>query len=146
LPIKVKADFNGDGIEDQAWILLKQNGTGWGVFVFLGRKNETPRIIKLEEQNDGKLTAQMFGISVAPPSNTMWKTACGKGYFECKPGEPEEIQITLPSIEFFLIESSCYLFMCASSIVKCNTWVSRKESAILSGYVKNLCSSYRNRA
>jgi len=34
----------------------------------------------------------------------------------------------------------------ASSIVKCNTWVSRKESAILSVYAKNLCSSYRNRA
>ncbi len=35
-------------------------------------------------------------------------------------------------------------FSRASSIVKCNTWVSRKESAILSGHVKNLCSTYRN--
>jgi hypothetical protein len=109
-PIQVNADFNGDGIEDHAWILLKQNGSGWGVFVFMGRKNGEPRIIKLEEYN-GASPAQSYGISLALPSNTIWKTACGKGYFECKPGEPAEIQITLPSIEFCLIGSSCYLFM-----------------------------------
>jgi hypothetical protein len=109
-PIQVKADFNGDRIEDHAWILLKQKGPGWGVFVFLGRKREKPQILKLEE-NNGESPAQRFGISLAPPSNTKWKTACGKGYFKCKPGEPKEIQITLPSIEFCLIESVCYLFM-----------------------------------
>jgi hypothetical protein len=109
-PIHVKADFNGDGVQDHAWILLKEKGSGWGLFVFLGRKNEKPQIIKLEE-NKGESSAQRFGISLAPPSKAKWKTACGKGYFECKRGEPEEIQITLPSIEFCLIESSCYLFM-----------------------------------
>ncbi len=40
--------------------------------------------------------------------------------------------------------SLAYWNMFASSIVKCNTWDSNKESAILDDYVKNLCSSYRS--
>ena len=109
-PIQVDADFNGDGQEDHARILLRQYGPGWGIFVYLGRKDQPPRLLRLS-LSKGEALAQRHGIALAPPSSTQWKTACGKGYFECKPGEPEQVRITLPSIEFCYIGSSCFLFM-----------------------------------
>jgi hypothetical protein len=40
-----------------------------------------------------------------------------------------------------LIYSKRYIKGCAGSIAKCNTWESRKEGAILSGYgKKRICS------
>jgi len=29
------------------------------------------------------------------------ETACGKGYFDCKPGEPEEVTLPHPAIDYF---------------------------------------------
>jgi len=109
-PAHVVADFNGDGLQDEAWILLRQNNQGWGVFVFLGTKQGAPQIIKLVAPPQA-WPAQRFGISLAQPSRKNWKTVCGKGYYVCKPGEPEEIQITLPSIEFCYIDSACSVYM-----------------------------------
>jgi len=106
----VEADFNGDGLLDVAWILLDEKGPGWGLFVFLGSQNAKPKVLRLE-RNLWEQPAQRFGVSAAAPSQERWKTACGKEYFECKPGEPEEIQITLPSPMFCLIESACFIYL-----------------------------------
>jgi len=35
-----------------------------------------------------------------------YQTACGKGYFECEEGEPEEIDFEFPAISFFRFESA----------------------------------------
>lgn len=109
-PYRVEADFNGDGHRDSAWILLGKKPEDWAVFVFMGRKDTTPRVVKMLGNDEG-MPAQRFAITLAPPSNKKWKTACGKGYGECKPGEPEEFQITLPSIQFCYIESACSIYM-----------------------------------
>jgi hypothetical protein len=109
-PIHVEADFNGDGLRDNAWILLRTHDSGWGLFIFLGTKQGPPQIIKLVDASNGG-PPQRYAISLAPPSRKLWKTACGKGYFNCKPGEPEAIQIMKPSIEFCYIESSCSIYM-----------------------------------
>jgi hypothetical protein len=109
-PNHFEADFNADGLEDHAWILLGKTPTEWAVFVFLAQTDAKPRILKLVE-NRGELPAQRFAISLAPPSKQKWKSACGKGYWECKPGEPAEFQITLPSIQACHIESACTIYM-----------------------------------
>ncbi len=107
-PFHFTSDFNGDGVRDHAWILIRKNNSGWGLFVFLGAKQGASSIIKLMEDVG---PAQRYAISLTAPSKEKWKTACGKGYFECKPGEPEEIQIKAPSIELCYIESSCSIYM-----------------------------------
>jgi hypothetical protein len=33
-PYHATGDFNGDGIEDHAWLLIKSDSTSWGLFVF----------------------------------------------------------------------------------------------------------------
>lgn len=35
IPIYVKGDFNGDGKEDYAWLLIKSDNSTWGLFAFL---------------------------------------------------------------------------------------------------------------
>jgi len=49
VPNHVDADFNGDGHEDSAWILLKDTGEAWGLFAFLKKDNNNIEVIKLDE-------------------------------------------------------------------------------------------------
>ncbi len=115
-PNHLKADFNGDGIEDEAYILPKKGSKlGYGVFVSInkaksgiqsGRKSQ---MFKLT--SDDEIKPQSFAIKLAKPSNEVWETACGKGYWECKIGEPAEFKIDNPSIMFCYIESGCNLYL-----------------------------------
>jgi len=45
-----------------------------------------------------------MGISIVQPGEYI--TACGKGYYKCKPNEPTEIESYKPSINFYLFESA----------------------------------------
>jgi len=102
-PFKVQADFNGDGLPDQAWILIRDNPKAWGVFVFVAQRDGG---YKLHEvlRVDGDNEPQDFGISLAQPGR--YKTACGKGYWECKKDEPETLVLRGPAINYFKYESA----------------------------------------
>ena len=115
-PNHLKADFNSDGIEDEAYILPRKGSKlGYGVFVSLNKANagiqsgRKFQIFKLTARDD--MQPQSFAIELAEPSNEIWETACGKGYWECELGEPAEVKITNPSIMFCYIESSCTMFL-----------------------------------
>jgi len=105
-PFVVTADFNGDGVSDEAWILIRRNAPGWGLFVFLSNRRQQHQIIKLIEVNDDH--PQSTGIALVKPGR--YKTACGKGYWECKPGEPEVLVLKRPSFKFFKFESASSIF------------------------------------
>lgn len=115
-PNHLKADFNGDGIKDEAYILPKKGSKlGYGVFVSVNKANggiQTGRkfqMFKLTSRDD--MQPQSFAIELEKPSNEIWETACGKGYWECEIGEPAEFQIKNPSIMFCYIESACTMYM-----------------------------------
>ncbi len=119
-PNHLKADFNGDGIEDEAYILPKENSElGYGVFVWINKAKagiQTGRkfqVFKLNSRDD--MQPQSFAIELAEPSNKVWETACGKGYWECEIGEKAEFKIKNPSIMFCYIESACTMYMWDSS-------------------------------
>lgn len=99
--LSIKADFNGDGITDEAKLLMENNGSRMALFAFISQGNGI-KSFQLDSL-DSEYIASM-GISIVGKGK--YKTACGKGYFNCKPGEPEEIRITLPSIDFFKTESA----------------------------------------
>lgn len=80
-PYHAQSDFNGDGVTDHVWILLRTSGTGWGLFVFLGQKNDPPVVVKLEEDDD-RTPAQRLGVAIADPGE--YATACGKGYWDLR--------------------------------------------------------------
>ena len=102
-PIKVSADFNGDGKQDIAVILIKNDGNGWALFVLLAGQK---KIFKLDEITE-KGSIHM-GIELVKPG--LIKTACGKGYWECAPDEPMELKLMLPAINYFVFESANSMF------------------------------------
>jgi hypothetical protein len=106
-PFHVRADFDGDSILDDGWILLATQGRGWGLFVFFGSSHGSPRVIRLEV-DEGKNDAQSFGVALAKPGQH--KTACGKGYWACKRREPQVLNLRVFGIEFFQFESSSSIF------------------------------------
>jgi hypothetical protein len=106
-PFHIHGDFNGDAIEDDAWILLSQRGSGWGVFVFLGANDGHPRMMSLETE-PGNPPAQLFGIRVAKPGR--YDTACGTGHYVCDASEPATLELQHPAIDFFLHEGATVFF------------------------------------
>jgi hypothetical protein len=107
VPVHVQADFNGDGIIDDAWILIRTKNKGWGLFVFMGQPISSKRVIQLDD-NPSNDYPQRMGIALAKPGK--YKTACGKGYFECEKGEPEVLNLTFPGIDYFAYESANSFF------------------------------------
>jgi hypothetical protein len=107
VPFHVQADFNGDSLLDDGWVLLSTHDKAWGFFVFLAQKDAPPKVIALDK-DPGTNKPQNMGIEVVPPGD--YKTACGKGYFDCKPDEPEVLHLARPAINYFLYESANSFF------------------------------------
>lgn len=104
-PYVATADFNGDGLEDQAWILLKSNGAGGGLFVFIAKPDGFATSQLLNEAP----YPQSMGVSIAAPGK--YDTACGKKIYECEDGEPKKITLTSPAIDYFKFESANSFFV-----------------------------------
>ena len=107
LYLTARADFNGDGVEDMARLLINDKENKIGLFVTLESRKNSPPIL-LESINDKKVIKNV-GIRVAPPDR--YKTACGKGYRTCRTDEPLEIQINYPAIDLFQYESGNSFFV-----------------------------------
>lgn len=103
----VKGDFNGDGILDEAKLLVRKDGTGFGVFAFVSQKGNSFKIYQLDEMKDAKFI-QAMGIKKAAPGS--YKTACGKGYWDCQKDEVPEITIKNEAIDYFKTESANSFF------------------------------------
>lgn len=107
VPNHVEADFNGDGINDNAWILVNEAENKYGLFIFLGKKGGSYKIIKLSEYQ--KETDKLYmGISLIEPGKH--QTACGKGYWDCAQDEPKVLTLRNPGINFFKFESANSVF------------------------------------
>jgi hypothetical protein len=103
----IEADFNGDNIKDHAWILINSSKKTFGVFVFLGVGNGSYKMMMLDEHK--RETEKLFmGISLLEPGQ--YKTACGKGYWECKEDETEILKLKNPGINYFAFESANSVF------------------------------------
>jgi hypothetical protein len=108
-PFHIRGDFNSDGVTDEAWILFRKNSATWAVFAFLRTSDGTADPIQLVEEQSA--AAQRFVLETIRPSKIVFRTACGKGYFECAKGEPLTLQFHLPSISFCLRQSVCSVFI-----------------------------------
>jgi len=109
------ADFDGDGDKDTAKIMESTNGNGIGLFVFLvdtgesvspiclyNSETDSANLAKLNEAQKARIQEiykSSFGVKVVKKGH--YKTACGKGYFDCLKDEPAEITLQFPGIDFF---------------------------------------------
>lgn len=107
LYLTIAADFNGDGLVDKSMLLVRKKVTGLALFAFVSQKDGTAKAYLLDEIKSNEYI-KVMGISVAKPGQ--YKTACGKGYFECQEGEPEEIVLRHPAIDYFKEESANSFF------------------------------------
>jgi hypothetical protein len=103
----VSSDFNGDGLADEAMLLVSLQKKRFGLFVFVSQANARPKVHCIYVTNDVTLLPAM-GITKVPPGK--YRTACGKGYWKCKKGEVPEILIAHDAIEFFKTESASSYF------------------------------------
>ena len=94
--------MNGDGVVDDAWILIPKRGRGHGLFVFLGQKAGRWRLVQLD-YSGGSPPQSMYISSTGPGS---YKTACGKGYWACAPGEPAVLRLKRVGLVYAMYESA----------------------------------------
>jgi len=106
LYLTARADFDGDGKEDETFLLVNDKESKMGLFAQLsslpGKK------IKLDE-SDHKSWIEVMGIAVVKPGN--YKTACGKGYWTCEKDEPAALNLNLPAINYFKESSANSFFV-----------------------------------
>ena len=82
-PFRVSADFDGNGIDDEIWIVIETSGAGWRLIALMNGGHVPMTLV-----SSAYGTAQTFGIEKVEPG--VFKTACGKGYGECDPGETDQ--------------------------------------------------------
>jgi len=103
----VKADFDGDGRQDIAELLVDLPGKHFRLFVKRAAASDWQPLDN--GQGDVKDLANI-GIDGVKPGK--YKTACGKGYgdYACSHGEPELLELSSPAVDFFYSESSDFIF------------------------------------
>lgn len=88
---RATGDFNGDGVKDEARILIStKNRRTIGFFAFLSTSSNKPRAIQIKIFTDA--TPQNFVIGTMEPGDRI-ETACGRGYWDCGPSEPKAITL-----------------------------------------------------
>jgi len=96
-------DYNGDGLEDEARILISTTKRGLiGIFAFMKGKNTAVNMVRITTIPDAHLQNHFIG-TVNPGEKI--DTACGKGYWDCGPAEPKSITLRREAISFGLFES-----------------------------------------
>jgi hypothetical protein len=113
LYLKAKADFDGDGKEDEASLLINDKENKMGLFVTLFSQGK--KSILLETIKDKK---NIIGMGIKSAKSGKYKTACGKGYWDCKKGEPAELNLRMPAMDLFQYESANSFFVWDSKIKK----------------------------
>ena len=106
-PFKIDADFDGNGKADTALLLIKSDNSGWSLFVFLTPEQDQIHQLKLDDTQQ-TVKYLLMGILGLEPGE--YKTACGKGYWDCKNGEPEKLILKSPGIDYFRFESGNSVF------------------------------------
>lgn len=91
---KISEDFNGDGIPDEAMILVNKAGREAALFVFVSQGQGYKTIILDNLEETWWLDA--VGIRAAAPGT--YDTTCGRLYFDCDSGDPGRFSLELPGI------------------------------------------------
>jgi hypothetical protein len=102
----VTGDFNGDGLQDKALLLVNQRTRKLGLFVCLTTTTGCDWH-RLEVMDVAFL--DVMGIAKVKPGD--YETACGKGYWECDKDELETLSTKREAVEFFKDESASSVYV-----------------------------------
>lgn len=101
-----KGDFDGDGKIDEALILVDKDGKKFGIFVWWAADKFSKAEEVYVEKDFGLL--QKMGIGIVKKGT--FKTACGKGYYDCAKDDSAELTLSQEGIDFFMNESANSFF------------------------------------
>ena len=103
--LRAKGDFDGDGKEDVAELLVQRHGVSAGLFVWRAENPVALFLVKFDKKWLGRQ-----GIALVEPGE--YRTACGKGYgdWACAHGEPEVLKLQNQAIDLFYEESADSIF------------------------------------
>jgi hypothetical protein len=107
---KVVADLNNDGKNDMALLLKSTEFSGERLLARLSMPGGYKWLV-LETINWGEKYPKVklaMGLDLAKPGK--YKTACAKGYWECGPSEPKELDLEYPGLWYFRFESAASIF------------------------------------
>jgi hypothetical protein len=105
--LAAKGDFDGDGKQDVAELLVDISGKHFGLFI---KRASAPDWLTVDGAQGEVKDLANFGIDLVKPGK--YKTACGKGYgdYACSHGEPEVLELSRPAVDYFYNESSDFIF------------------------------------
>lgn len=110
-----KGDYNGDGVLDEARILIsvgvakprgfaiRKSGMA-GFFIFLNSKTGPAKVVVIGLASDQNPSPQDHFVVTQPPVEKL-ETWCGRGGRDCKAGEPASITLKRDSVVFGQFES-----------------------------------------
>jgi hypothetical protein len=101
--LTVKADFDGDGHDDLAEVLVDDSGKKFGLFVRLSGEHSDWQSLHQARTPLGNL-----GIRVVRPGK--YETLCGSDPSVCDPETPKALDLTNSAIEFFSYGSASGVF------------------------------------
>jgi hypothetical protein len=108
-------DYNGDGVLDEARILISTVKRGKiGFFAFLKAKTGPAKMIRLDTHADSSCpkcppdVPQDYYIGTQSPIEKL-ETWCGRGGSDCEPGEPASVTLKRDGIMFGMFEASATL-------------------------------------
>jgi hypothetical protein len=125
---KVSADFNGDGVPDEAVLLKSLRFNGEGLWVRLSKGKDAFTWLKLAERRwpqEYKETDLAMGIEVAPPG--VHPYGCFDGAAECDwdPTQRPKLKLRDPALLYFKFESAASLFFWSNKYQRfLRVWVS----------------------
>jgi len=105
----VEGDFNGDGVIDEARLLVsKKDSPRLGLFAFVSQKDGSFKTFLLVEVSKDPSYFKVLGIEKVSPGEYL--TACGKGITECASDEADKVILLYEGINFFKEGSASMYF------------------------------------
>ena len=123
--VDVTADFNGDGKDDYAYLVKSTRFSGEALLARISKDLDYDWVIlhQIEWGNEYPEVGLAMGIELVVPGE--YKTACGKGYWECKEDEVPLLQLNLPAINYFRFASAAsYFFWEENAAMFKRIWIS----------------------
>lgn len=106
-PYFVEGDFDGDGKNDQAWVMIRKDRPGWGVFLYLAKDKKPLNLMEYRGSNQGLQDAK---VMTRAPRGT-YSTACGSSRrIACLPNEPDAVTIATTGFILSQADGSSLVF------------------------------------
>jgi len=109
IPCHVRADFDGNGVEDDAWILIGTKPTDGKVVVFMRGKLGKPTVVDLEQ--NGSSDEPVWKMGLFPIKRGKHTIVCATNYPPCTPGRKVDFIFKNPGLRTETLEINAAVYI-----------------------------------